>query len=441
MKINSNKSTVRPWMQLVLALLLVSGIPAAAVAQDLQTVTSYQAPYQGPVKEVNVPALKLKWSQAVDNTEGSVLDNGSSVFALKNGQLVAIHAATGKLAWKFGTKLQGGFQYEKGRIYVSAADGTVYAVDAAKGAKVWASKTKYANQSRLTVSGGIVFVESYAASGLAALDAQTGKSLWKFTELGVHVVQTVGDAVICTGVVDGAWLSDQVYALDRTTGKKLWKELGYHEPPIAIDKNIMYVPVQLLSLDDPILAKIDQVDIKTGKVVSTQTYERKDTVPAYSQWSQKVLAHEGKLYIQQDNQILMYPLGADPSKTTPVSYPGAVSDRNESLWVAGPYQNRLFLAAQNRLYAWKTIAATSVDFTRLGSPVSRIDLIGNGLFLGQENGTLTGYNIQTAKPLFKVTAATDRFGQTRLIGNTLIVQAEGKLLAYGLSSALSKQLK
>ena len=168
----------------------------------------------------NVDQLELKWSSgsSVDPGQSTPAVSGNCVFFTGSGHVVALDAATGKLAWKARKTLKPGSD----------------------------SVLTYYPQG-LTVSGGRVHVD--AANGNApqgnAFDARTGKWLWtsdhvtfgyQATQLstpkvanGIHVLFTTGPDYNPHGRPGYALLDERtgkILAKHQTTPKKLTKQ-GY----------------------------------------------------------------------------------------------------------------------------------------------------------------------------------------------------------------------
>jgi alcohol dehydrogenase (cytochrome c) len=147
---------------------------------------------------------------------------GGTLFVATNHLTVAVDAATCALRWRHvldftdipigaGSR---GLGYLDGKVFRGTNDGRVMAFDAASGQVWW--ETKAANPHRLEmfpsapiawqgkVFIGIAFSDAGIAGRLLALDADTGKELWRFnTTLGYNAG-------------GGFWSS---YSLDRATGE------------------------------------------------------------------------------------------------------------------------------------------------------------------------------------------------------------------------------
>jgi outer membrane protein assembly factor BamB len=151
------------------------------------------------------------------------------------GDVFAYRASDGTRLWRIGKKniefgpgpvVTGG-----GRVYVSSQKpAVVYALQSGTGDTIWehpAGPSPY--PAYLTLGAGVIFGavtrKSFSsapdAGDLIALDARTGRQLWKVSVAGaVGLGPTVADGVVYTGSNNGvldAWKAD--------TGRHLW---GYH---------------------------------------------------------------------------------------------------------------------------------------------------------------------------------------------------------------------
>jgi outer membrane protein assembly factor BamB len=102
-----------------------------------------------------------------------------------------------------------------GAVYIGSPDHNLYALDATTGKFLWKYETgDVINFSSPAVANGVVYVGSDDKS-LHAVDAATGKGLWKYTTGGkVKSSPIVDNGIIYIGSYDG-----NLYALDAATGK------------------------------------------------------------------------------------------------------------------------------------------------------------------------------------------------------------------------------
>ena len=161
------------------------------------------------LKAVDIPRLKVKWVFAYPGNiaDGQPMVAGDMLFiANRAGRVFALNAKTGCTYWSYTAEggvhagisvgaLPGG----KSVAYVITENGWLHALDAQTGAMVWTTRVEDHSATRLTGSptlyGGRLYVPlssleevslfnpSYACctfrGGVAAVDAVTGKILWK----------------------------------------------------------------------------------------------------------------------------------------------------------------------------------------------------------------------------------------------------------------------
>ena len=230
----------------------------------------------------DVPRLKLKWAFAYANSRGGQATVvGDRLFLnASSGAVYALNAKTGCAYWRFnaaaptrGTIVVGPLASASTRhaIYFTDYTRTAYALDADSGALVW--KTQVDDQREVQMTGsstlqdGMLFVpissaeEAIAADpnyqcckfrgALAALDARTGKLLWKtfvtpevakpfkLNAAGVQMFGPAGGAIWSAPAVDAkrhlvyvgtgdAYAdpdlpsSDAIIAFDEQTGAIRW---------------------------------------------------------------------------------------------------------------------------------------------------------------------------------------------------------------------------
>jgi outer membrane protein assembly factor BamB len=158
--------------------------------------------------------------------------------------LHAIRAVSGQELWKFATdaNVNSTPAVSQGVVYVLSLDGNVYGIDEHTGKQLWKFST--GGESRLnlagiyglapsrevvpdvwdfllsspTVEAGMVFFGS-GDHNVYALDARTGKQVWKF-QAGdvVHSSPAVVNGMLYIGCWDGVF-----YALEERTGELAWK--------------------------------------------------------------------------------------------------------------------------------------------------------------------------------------------------------------------------
>ena len=166
-----------------------------------------------------------------------VHDNGTVYVGSDDGSLYALDVTSMALTWKAhtGGRVRSTPAIDKAAVYFSSDDGYLYKVAASDGSSIWRFDLKCAGFERVlpslhppysydyltsspTVSDGVVFVGS-ANNNLYAVDAATGKEIWRFP---------TGGRIRSTPVVDGehiyfgSW-DHHLYKLKAKTGEQIWR--------------------------------------------------------------------------------------------------------------------------------------------------------------------------------------------------------------------------
>lgn len=164
---------------------------------------------------------------------------GDNLRNLPSGYVYALDENTGNFLWKYQT--QKGVSHSlplstDNRVFIGDDSGTIYALDADNGNLIWKKYLEDAEviHSSPAYSNGVVFVGTEGSqksnampSHLYALDAETGKELWRFkvdylpSKLNlIHSTPAVLDDAVYVGSENGYF-----YALSSKDGSLIWKEI------------------------------------------------------------------------------------------------------------------------------------------------------------------------------------------------------------------------
>jgi len=159
-----------------------------------------------PLKEItpdNVARLQPVWSMATGQVEGHqappIVNNGVMFAATPGNQMLAIEAKTGNILWRYKRTLpedvvhlhptNRGVALYGDKVYFASADCVLVALDVKTGKEVWTAKVDdykkayYMSLAPLVVDGKVILGASGGELGVrgfvAAMDAETGKELWK----------------------------------------------------------------------------------------------------------------------------------------------------------------------------------------------------------------------------------------------------------------------
>lgn len=197
---------------------------------------------------------------------GGIAYEGGRVFVTTGyGELVALDAATGRIAWRQRVEapVGGAPTVQNGVVYVAGRDATGWAVRAADGKVLWTvsginAQSGVTGVSAPAVDGDLV-VFPFSSGQLLAVDRATGVERWSGQVAGTRrgraiafIRDLTGDPVIAGNVVLAGSSSGRIGAFDRETGAQLWTEQdGANSPVLVAGGSIFAVndQAQLVRLD------------------------------------------------------------------------------------------------------------------------------------------------------------------------------------------------
>ena len=199
------------------------------------------------------PTLPFPWGHESGDryTSSPNIVGNAVIFGAGDGNVYSIDAATGGTRWRAHTdgRIRGTPAIADGAVFVGSFDGRIYAFDLATGKQRWRYETEGASlnsgnfgfdrrsiQSSPAVANGVVFIG--ARDGFVyALGATDGKLRWRFD----HEISWINSSpAVADGVVyDGSSDAHFVQAVDAATGRELWRlKVGttvWSSPSVASD--------------------------------------------------------------------------------------------------------------------------------------------------------------------------------------------------------------
>jgi outer membrane protein assembly factor BamB len=183
------------------------------------------------------PTLPFPWGHESGDryTSSANIVGGVVVFGAGDGNVYSVDVASGHVRWRASTggRVRGTPAVADGAVFVGSFDGRVYSFDLATGKQRWRYDTEGVSlnsgkfgfdrrsiQSSPSVSNGVVFIG--ARDGFVyALGAADGKLRWRYD----HEVSWINSSpAVADGVVyDGSSDAHFVQALDAATGRELWR--------------------------------------------------------------------------------------------------------------------------------------------------------------------------------------------------------------------------
>ena len=232
-------------------LLWTFSIPAGASSSPVVSEgVAYVAGADGKLYAVDAKTGKQVW-KFDDVPNGATLTQplvaeGMVFVSDRTNALYAVDAAKGKLTWKF--------------EFPAPAAGAQPAMPNRQGAAVArpvfvraGALAGVGGSERPAADGGLVFVTGIDGAKLHALDAKQGRKKWEADLPGQFFGRTAAaDGVVCQGFADGA-----LVALDAATGRQLWKSGPSHPcQGLTLSGGAAYLVAD---------GKLQALDAKTGK--------------------------------------------------------------------------------------------------------------------------------------------------------------------------------
>lgn len=251
-------------------------------------------PYENVLDVKTVGKLKKQWSYTGTGNANFFLYLPTPIIAeglvyYSGAGLYALSAEDGALAWSFQTHSEepfNGLAVAGSTLYIgSPLDSNFYALDAKTGKQIWKFETAPANFSSPTVIDGVVYFG--ADSSIYALDAKTGAVFWSYVA-DSEVFKS--SPAVAEGKLYEVSGDGKLSALDAGTGVVLWSRqfAGTIASPV-VSRGIVY----LASLDRNLYA----VDAKTGSFVwSFATKEPIEGTPVVADGILYFLSDESTLY-------------------------------------------------------------------------------------------------------------------------------------------------
>jgi outer membrane protein assembly factor BamB len=203
---------------------------------------------------------RLLWTFHADGEVNSspAYSGGLVYFGTDSGSVYAVNARTGHERWRAQSYSRFGrreYFYATptlayGRVYIGNTDGTLYAFGARTGHLLWASHAGSYVYSAAAVWRRRVFIGTYDGKFLA-YDAGTGAQIWSYdAPASVHGAPTVIDGLVyfstCPSCGSHGSRSAKsgprgTYALDARTGRLVWRFRDGQYSPVVADPERLYV--------------------------------------------------------------------------------------------------------------------------------------------------------------------------------------------------------
>lgn len=399
------------------AVLLVSVMPAAS-AQDTsgtpEAMTAASAAVEGPMFRGN-PA-------GTGEVPGTGPDGAPSILWMRE---IGMTPSFGQPTPAVGD----------GLVIASGATGLV-AVDAETGAERWRSP-QLASESSPLLWGGMVYIGTWG-DGLKALDAATGEEVWQFRTGAVPVPDNLPPDSFDSSptIVDGTLYVGEgpyggLFALDPATGEERWRfdTHGGSTSSPAVRDGVVYIASDALwdvNADDPAPSSLYAVDAATGEERWHVAFGPEDLT-----FSSPV-AGNGAVVIGVTNPMAgtAYYLAVDPATGDELWR----VDLEGPLWVAnsGASGDLFYLAGGETPFLLAVDASTGEERWRFGIGLSLFPAptIADGvIYLQSQDGNLIALDAATGEEQWRMLVGSG--GSPVVADGKIYTGAWGNLVALG----------
>lgn len=185
--------------------------------------------------------------------DGKIIVGVADEYLSKRGGIVAFDLATGRKAWEYttGFSVRNSIAEKDGMLYACDADNNVYKLNAADGRLVWSNpddSTTYDNNCHSAPCLGEGKVFAGCGSALRAIDAESGKTIWKAAGIREVFGTTMGPYYSNGRVLINVNWGYSIHALDAKTGKQLWDTR-----PVEPKKGFLFQPTLTTLADGTII--------------------------------------------------------------------------------------------------------------------------------------------------------------------------------------------
>lgn len=315
----------------------------------------------------------------------------------------AFSLADGKALWHTNTRphamttqnLGGGIAYDSGKVYVSTGFAEALALDAQTGKILWRQSTDFPVRSAPLVAAGLVAIV-IQNGWLVTFDEQTGAPGWRFSgSVGtppMTAVSVIGAPAFADGIIVAGFSTGLLAAIDANSGSPIWEQslaAGFGQASTLDLSDVVASPViaggvvYALNLDGTFMA----VDLHSGAKV--WTHGAAGTQPP---------AASGEFLFLLDAKAKLYAVHADAGLVSWVTslplYKNEKKKRHPIVW-SGPSLVNGTLIAVNDYGEAVLVDAQTGDIkqtVKLDAPADVAPLAVKGMLLQlTRNGSLTSY--------------------------------------------------
>lgn len=423
-------------------LTLLSLLPLALCPLALSRAGAQPAPplsYQGPVPAAaSVRQVRLAWTLAVDRaTSGdpAALVAGSRALIKVGGALQARDLATGKLVWQVTNPGRLLAAHSAGVLTEYA--GTLISRRPSDGRVMW--QTPLSGVRDVRAQGDTLYVT--AGRGALALNAATGKVRWRYADSELTAFGGSAMGVVWWRVSKGEPHFPAVVALDAGTGRRLY-DLHSTLGPLAVQGDLaLFKDFGARGPDDR--AVWQWVELRSGRTARTVTVQADFRCPdsQMSQHSDDGFYAAGFFYLNDRcgarlNQFAAGPGPENDKKPQPALRTFRTPD--DGRYRLGPVGE--FLLFEGRSGELRLIPAAGRSGVNMNGvemptgtglalpgagPVSRLDAVGDVVYVGRVGGDFLAYDVARKKALYAARLPWRGFGPTLRSGSYAVLTGPG----------------
>lgn len=235
------------------------------------------------------PHVAPKWTFKAAGIVASspAYSDGKIVVGDETGSVYCLSENDGKLAWTFQARqaVYSSPAIADGKVVFGSCDSSIYCLNVKDGKKVWEYKTNHTVMGVPLIDKGIVYIGG-SDGCFRAINLKDGKLKWDFCQLKGYVISR---PLMYEGkLIFGAW-DTYLYALDPQTGKLAWKWTNngtMHLSPAVCNPVGAHGKVFVVAPDRYMTA----LDVKTGSVVWRENKHRVRETIGLSEDGEKVYA-------------------------------------------------------------------------------------------------------------------------------------------------------
>ncbi|RUT29837.1 hypothetical protein EJP77_13525 [Paenibacillus zeisoli] len=421
---------------------LTLGVTPSAVSAERATLskTYWTEP---AATQFSRPAWTVTLSASHDEqqVESRAAAGEGQVYIVNEGKLIARDVSNGRQTWSFGNKLSPIIEYNQGTLYGTYDDGRVYAVSS-KGAIKWVSIRTVTKAERLILLGDTLYI--LRGIDIFAFDARNGALKWEnhdtFAVSGSPEL-TEQEGVVFRTYTGIANFMVTLKAFDAKNGTLLWEKSQQHLP-IQVRNGSVYSVYEPNLFEEPQAElSLKQFDLKTGREKENYLYNWSNhPAPCMYSYTNNALIEGNNLYAFSNHTLVKF----DLTRYTGNADQPDQEIRGTKYEMDNPlmklYKGRLFYEERSKLpyTTHKSINisdGSTVEYQN-DNPAAQVEVLGNGVYMGQTDGVFRAYELTTGTEVFAINTGARNYGPTEFEQGMAIIQTDHQLIGVALPGNL-----